>query len=325
MKRTLWIVAVLLLVAGLVFGGGQGEAKAGGGAKLHAVMGTSGIGGSWYPTASKIAGVVMGGSDILVVVQASGGGTENIRLMKQGQYQLGMAEANVMSYGYKGVELFAGDAYPNMRFVTNLYPIVFQAAVMKDTPFKSISDLKAKSFSPGSAGSGDEAGWAEIFSIFGLSKKDVQWRPLTHTERAMSFKDRQLDCVGYETSVPAGTLLEASSQNAIRLLPIGGQDQKNLMAKYGWYIPWTIPAKTYNGQDEAVEVVATGSAIIADAGLPEEFVYKYVKALYDNLEPVQATHAMTKYISLETALAGRGDVPIHPGAEKFYKEKGLIK
>lgn len=293
--------------------------------KLQVVMGTSGIGGGWYPTASTIAGCVMKDSKSLITVQATGGGTENLRLMKQGEIGMGMAEANVMNYSYKGEGLFKGDPYPDMRFVTQLYPIVFQAAVHADRPYKSIADLKGKSFSPGSAGSGDEAGWEEIFAAYGVSKKDCQWKPLTHTERSMAFKDRQLDAVGYETTVPAGTLLEACAQNPIRILPIDGKERDELMSKYSWYTKWTIPGGVYNGQDTDVETVATMSMIVADKSVPDQLVYDFVMGVYNNLEPIHAVHQMTPYISLETALLGKGDVPLHPGAEKAYKELGLIK
>jgi TRAP transporter TAXI family solute receptor len=293
--------------------------------KLHVVWGTSGIAGSWYPTASAIAGVVMKHSDSMITVQSTGGGTENLRLMKQGEIGLALAEANVMNYAFKGEKLFEGDAYPDMRFVTQLYPIVFQVAVHANSPYKTIADLKGNGFSPGSAGSGDEACYEEIVAEYGLTKKDLDWRPLAHTERSMAFKDRQLDSIGFETSVPAGALLEACAQNPIRLLPIEGKERESLKSKYSWYTDWNIPAGIYNGQDTEIETVATMSMVVADKSVPDQLIYDFITSLYADLEPVHAVHKMTPYISLETALLGQGDIPLHPGAEKAYKELGLIK
>jgi len=314
MKRSLLLILCILVLGSFVFAEGQGEAKS----KKHAIMGSSSLGGSWYPTASRIAGVVMKYTDSVVTVQSSGGGTENIRLMKQGQYQMGMAESNIMVYGFQGIRDFDGDPYPELTFVTQLYPLIFQAVVLKSHGWKNLGDLKGKSFSPGSPGSGDVAAWEEVFDgAFGLSPDDMIWKPLSHNERSMAFKDRVLDSVGFETAVPAGAILEATAQNPGTILSIGGKYREALMKKYTWYDPWVIPAGTYNGQDEDVETIIQGGGIIAD---------DYVSAMYGpGLEAVQSVHANAHYITLDTACDGRGPVPIHPGAAKFYKEKGVYK
>ncbi len=291
-----------------------------------AVMGVSGISGSSYPVMSVIAGYVENSTGSRVVVQASGGGTENIRLMKQGQYQMGYAEANVMVYGYEGINLFKDNSYKDMRFVANTYPLVFQAVVRKDSDIHTLYDLRGKGFSPGSAGSGDEAGWEEIFNAFGMKKSDLSWKPLTHTERVMAFKDRILASIGYETSCPSGSIIEAAATIPIRLLPIGGKEREKVFQLYPWYTPWTIEKNTYKGQDEEVQSIVVGAALMADANLNPDVVYDWLYAMYDvSLNEIRKIHAMSKYISLDNALDGRGPVPLHDGAIRYYKEKGLIK
>ncbi len=325
MKRSLLLILCILVLGSFVFAEGQGEGS--GKTKKHAIMGSSSLGGSWYPTASRIAGVVMKYTDSVVTVQSSGGGTENIRLMKQGQYQMGMAESNIMVYGFQGIRDFDGDPYPELTFVTQLYPLIFQALVQKSTGWTTLADLKGKSFSPGSPGSGDVAAWEEVFDgAYGMGVDDMIWKPLSHNERSMAFKDRVLDCVGFETAVPAGAILEATAQNPGTILEIGGEARERLMKKYTWYDPWVIPAGTYNGQDKEVQTVIQGGGIIADASLNPDLIYDYVSAMYGpGLEAVQSVHSNAHYITLDTACDGRGPVPIHAGAEKFYKEKGVYK
>ena len=185
--------------------------------------------------------------------------------------------------------------------------------------------MRGKSFSPGCAGSGDESGCAEIFKAAGLDRSDIIWKPLTHTERAMAFKDRALDSVGYETSCPSGSILEASAQNPVTLLAITGDVREKVFEMYPWYSPWTVPAGTYNGQDEEVDTCVVGAAIMADANLNPEVIYDWLYAMFDTeVESVQSVHAMSKYISLDNALNGRGPVPFHEGSAKYYKEKGMI-
>jgi TRAP transporter TAXI family solute receptor len=326
MRRALFILAAVTLFSAPVFANGTMEGFGGNGSqKKHAVMGVSGLGGSAYPVMAIISGLVEKHTDSKVVVQTTGGGTENIRLMRQGQIQMGYAEANVMVYGYEGIDLFTDNAYTDMRFVANAYPLVFQAVVYKKSKVKTIRDLKGHSFSPGSAGSGDESGWAEIFNAVGLNKDNVKWKPLTHTERAMAFKDRSLNSIGYETSCPSGSILEASAQIPIRLLSISGEDRNKVFEMYPWYSPWTVPAGTYNGQDEDVDTIVVGAGIMADANLDPAVIYDWLYSMYDTeLESVQNVHAMSKYISLESALNGKGSVPLHEGASTFYKEKGMI-
>lgn len=325
MKRTIILALCLILCTSMAFAAGSSE---GGGGK--AIMGSSSLGGSWYPTASAIAGAVMQHTDSIITAQATGGGTENLRLMKQNQMQIGLAESNVMVYAYEGSKLFQGQQYSDLRFVANLYPLVFQATVQKVSKFMTFKDLcdARGSFSPGSPGSGDEVAWQEIFDgAFNCDYKTLGWKPLSHNERVMAFQDRLLDCIGYETSVPAGAILESSAQIPLRLLEIGGAERDALMKKYTWYSPWMIPAGTYNGQDKDCPTVITGTAVIADANnASAKVVYDLVATLYGpGLKQVQAVHTFTPYIKLETALDGRGPVPIHPAAEQFYKEKGLIK
>ena len=328
MKKTIVLALCLILCASMAFANGAAEGAAGGANK--AIMGSSSLGGSWYPTASAIAGAVMTHTDSIITAQATGGGTENLRLMLQNQMQIGLAESNVMVYAYEGTKLFEGSKYADCRFVANLYPLVFQAQVQKASKFYTFKDLcdAHGSFSPGSPGSGDEVAWQEIFDgAFGCDYKTLGWKPLSHNERVMAYQDRLLDAIGYETSVPAGAILESSAQIPLRMLEIGGAEREALKAKYSWYSDWEIPAGTYNGQDKAIPTVITGTALIADLNnAPAKVVYDMVSTLYGpGLKQVQSVHTFTPYIKLETALDGKGPVPLHPAAEQFYKEKGMIK
>ena len=178
---------------------------------------------------------------------------------------------------------------------------------------------------PGSAGSGNELGYIEIYDIFGLKPTDMAWKPMQHTERAMAFKDRQLDCLGYQTSVPSGSIMEATAQNPCRLLEIKGKERDMLIKKQVWPVPITIPANTYNGQTEDVETVGDYGAALCDASISEDFVYSYLKAMFSRIDEIHAIHKSAQNVKLETAMIAKGPIPLHPGAEKFYREAGLIK
>ena len=300
------------------------------------IMGSSSIGGTWYPTAARMAVVAMKYEGLRITLQASGGGTENVRLMRQDQYQMGLCEPNIANYAYRGEAIFEGDGrYDNITFVTNLYPNAACAVVMRNGPIRTMYDYNSDTnggrkygFSPGSPGSGDEYCWEEIFSVYGVTKANINWRPLSHNERVMAFKDRILEGIGYTTAQPAGSIIEASAQTPIRILEISGKERDEIIKNFPWYAPYVVKGGFYNGVDEAVETIYIGGFVIANKDVSEDAIYKYLTAVYiKGLEEVQSVAEATKEIALENSVGGNetGSIPFHPGAERFYKEKGLLK
>jgi len=329
-KRLVVLCLIVCIIAGTAFAKGNSEKG-----EFKAVFGSSSLGGTWYSCACKIAGVAEQYENVSLVVQATGGGAENIRLMAQNEAQFGLAEPSICSYAYNGTSIFQGEKHQDIRFLTDLYPNALCAMVMKEGKIKTFADLVAKDgkktgFCFGSPGSGDELVWIEALSGFGITKDMLDWRPLSHSERVTAFKDRQLECLGYATAQPSGSIMEASAQTPIRLLEIKGKDRDKILKQYPWYDPYTIPAGMYNGVDKPVETISIGGYVIANKDVPEDYVYKVLKAMYskDGLEQVRAISAGTKAISLDAALGGNKDgkiLPFHPGAIKFYKEMGMIK
>ena len=331
MKRILLLLIILCVSSGFLFatGGGEKNTKA-------IVMGSSSIGGTWYPTAARMAVVGMIHEGLSITVQASGGGTENARLMRQNQYQMGLCEPNIANYAYRGEAIFKADGkYDNITFVTNLYPNAACVVVHKSGPIKTMYDYNADvnggkkyGFSPGSPGSGDEYCWEEIFSGYGINKTNINWRPLSHNERVMAFKDRILEGIGYTTAQPSGSIIEASAQNPIRLLEISGKERDEIIKNFPWYAPYLIKGGQYNGQDEDVQSIYIGGFVIANKDVPADIIYKYLNAVYGKgLKDVQNVAEATKEITLANSIGGNeaGSIPFHAGAEKFYKEKGILK
>ena len=332
MKKIVLLFVVLCVLTGFAFAGGTGEK----GPTNAIVMGSSSLGGTWYPTAARMAAVAMKYEGLTITVQASGGGTENVRLMRQNQYQMGLCEPNIANYAYRGEAFFKEDGkYDNVTFVTNLYPNAACVVVMKNGPVKTMFDYnsdknggKKYGFSPGSPGSGDEYCWIEIFSIYGIDKSNINWRPLSHNERVMAFKDRLLEGIGYTTAQPSGSIIEASAQTPIRILEISGKERDEIIKKFPWYAPYVIKPGMYNGVDQDVQSIYIGGFVIANKDVPEEIIYKYLNANYGKgLKEVQDVAAATKEITLANSIGGNESksLPFHAGAEKFYKEKGLLK
>ena len=331
MKKVFLMALIVCLSASFLFATGSGEK----GPKAI-VMGSSSLGGTWYPTAARMAQVAMKYGGLTITVQASGGGTENVRLMKQGEYQMGLCEPNIANYAYRGEAFFKQDGkYDNITFVTNLYPNAACAVVHKSGSIKTMYDYnsdknggKKYGFSPGSPGSGDEFCWEEMFSAYGVTKDKLNWKPLSHNERVMAFKDRILDGIGYTTAQPAGSIIEASAQIPIRILEISGKERDEIIKKFPWYAPFVIKAGMYNGVDQDVQTIYIGGFVIANKDVPEDVIYKYLAAVYGpGMKEVQTVAAATADIKLENSIGGNESsaLPFHAGAAKFYKEKGILK
>ncbi|MCL2705594.1 MAG: TAXI family TRAP transporter solute-binding subunit [Spirochaetaceae bacterium] len=331
MKKCLLLFFMFCVLTSFAFSVGDAERKS-----KAIVMGSSSMGGTWYPTAARMASVAITYENLLITLQASGGGTENVRLMRQNQYQMGLCEPNIANYAYRGESLFAADGkYDNITFVTSLYPNEQAVVVMKNGPIKTMYDFdpaknggKKYGFAPGSPGSGDEYCWQEMFSVYGITKDMMNWRPLSHSERVMAFKDRILEGLGFGTATPSGAIIEASAQTPIRILEISGKERDEIIKKFPWYAPAVIKAGFYNGMDQDVQTVYIGGFVIANKDVPEDFIYKYLNAVFGKgLKEVQSVAPAAQHINLENCIGGNetASIPFHPGAEKFFKEKGVLK
>ena len=328
MKKTLLIFACcFMLVASGAFATGGAEQTAASATK-GALMGTSGMTGSWYPVAAAVSNQVSKYSDYILTIQASGGSGENIRLMKQKEYQLGMVNTVIINDAYHGTGDFKTEgAWTDVSFVCNLFPTGMQAVVWKDSDIKSFADLKGKKVSPGSPGSGDLLQYEAVLNFYGLTINDVDWRPLTHTERVTAMQDRQIDMAGYATAWPSGSVIEMASAREVRLLALADpvKDKAEFIKQHPAYGTGIVKAGTYHGMDEDVEILTTGSIFVALPDLNADYVYNMLSCMYKGIDEVQSVHGMTKYITEATGADMRGDIPFHAGAERYFKEKGIIK
>ena len=165
-----------------------------------------------------------------------------------------------------------------------------QAVVWKDSDIKTFADLKGKKISPGSAGSGDLLQYEAILKFYGMEIKDVDWRPLTHTERVTGMQDKQLDMAGYATAWPAGSIIELSSARPVRILGFKdpAKDIPEFLKLYPAYGTENLPAGTYNGVDEPVQLITTGSIFAALPELSADYVYNMLDCMTKGIDEVQA-------------------------------------
>lgn len=315
---------VALMVAVLVLSMLAGDAMSVFGASKY-VIGTAGTAGMCYPIGAAIAAVWSREMEgVSVTPQVTGGSVENCRLLGLKEVEFGLVMGSIAEYAYNGTELFEGQPIKNIRGVASLVPEILQNLVKADSGISSISELRGKRVSVGPPGSGNLVSSKELLESYGITLADIKPFYLSYAETANHFKDRLIDCAMFITGLGTSAIQDIAMSQDVRLLSMTEEEVANLIAQNPLLVPFVIPAGTYKGQDEDVLTATLLTGLYCRDDADEDFVYHALETLYDNLEDLARSHAMGKMISLEIALSGM-TVPLHPGAEKYYREKGLIK
>ncbi len=286
---------------------------------------TGGTSGVYYPMGvalSQIYGKAL--PDAKVAVQSTKASAENLNLLQAGRGEIAFTLADALSDAYKG-DAEAGFATPlkRLRAIAGIYPNYIQIVASADSGIKTLADLKGKRVSVGAPKSGTELNARAVLKAAGISYKDlgkVEYLPFGESVELM--KNRQLDV----TLQSAGLGVSALRDLAAAMKIVVVQIPPEVVAKIGdaAYQPAMIPANTYEGQTTAVPSVAIQNFLVTHEGVSTDTAYKMTKALWENLDALVAAHAAGKAIKKETAIKSV-PVPLHPGAEKYYREVGMLK
>lgn len=282
--------------------------------------GTSGV---YYPLGvalSKIYGDGIEGAR--TQVQATKASVENLNLLQQGKGEIAFSLGDSVKMAAEGNEE-AGFKAPldKLRGIAAIYPNYIQIVASKDSGITSLSDFKGKSLSVGAAKSGTELNARAIFTAAGMTYEDLgKTEYLPFAESVELIKNRQLDATLQSAGLGVASLKDLGTSVDITVVSVDKEIADKLGAPY---IAATIPAGTYQGQEADVPTVAVVNFLITHEGVSDETAYQMTKLLFENLPAMTAAHNAASAIKLENALDGM-PIPLHPGAERFYKEKGML-
>jgi TRAP transporter TAXI family solute receptor len=286
---------------------------------------TGGTSGVYYPMGvalSQIYGKALPGAK--TSVQATKASSENLNLLQAGRGEVAFTLGDALNEAWKGNEE-AGFKTPlkKLRTVAAIYPNYIQIVANADSGIKTLADLKGKRVAVGAPKSGTELNARDIFKGAGMSYKDlgkVEYLPFG--ESVELIKNRQLDATLISAGLGVAAVRDLAAALKITVVPVPA----DVVAKIGEaaYQSAMIPANTYGGQTTEVPTVAIQNFLVTHEGVSTDTVYKMTKAMFDSLPELHAAHAAAKVISKENAPKAP-PVPLHPGAEKYYKEAGLIK
>lgn len=286
---------------------------------------TGGTSGVYYPlgvSLSQIYGKALPGAK--TAVQATKASAENLNLLQAGRGEMAFTLGDALSDAWKG-DAEAGFKTPlnKLRGVAAIYPNYIHLVASADSGIKSLADLKGKRVAVGAPKSGTELNTRAILKGAGLSYQDlgkVEYLPFGESVELM--KNRQLDATLISAGLGVAAVRDLATAVKIVIVPIPA----DVIAKIGdpAYQPATIPANTYGGQTADAPTVAIPNFLVTHEGVPADTVYAMAKSMYDNLDQMVAAHAAAKSIKRENAVKGM-PLPLHAGAEKYYREVGLIK
>lgn len=259
-------------------------------------------------------------------VQASNGGVQNLNLLKAGNAQVSFAVSSIAYEAMHGQRGFKDRDYKGLRVLAGLYYNPNQVVARTDSGVKTLADFKGKRFAPGAAGGTTEVESRIHFGATGLKyPDDIKAQFVGFTESIDLMRNKQLDGAWIMAGMPTAAVTEMCSTANGKLVPIDADLIKKLQADYPWYAEFMIPAGTYDGQTEPVRTTAIKLLMLTDASVPDDVVYDLAKTFWENLPELVQAHSVMKTVTKDMATTDLAGLPLHPGAEKYYREAGMLK
>lgn len=281
---------------------------------------TGGSSGTYYAFGSVLAGQISSSTGSKVTAVEGKGSQGNIELMEMNGAQLGFVQSDVMSYAYEGTNLFADFGKVDcFSTVAALYMEQVQI-VTCDPSIKTVADLKGKNVSIGDSGSGVYYNAIDVLGAYGLTEADINPTYQGFGDSAEALKDGKIDAAFVVAGAPTVAITELASAKDTYLVSLDKEHIDALIATSPYYSEYTITADTY-GMDSDTTTVAVGAVVIARDDVSEDDVYNFVSGVFENIDAITAVHAKGAELSLDFA-AGVTSVPYHPGAAKYFAEKG---
>lgn len=324
-KKSALSLAMALIVAVIAgCGGGGGEKKEGGqpaAEKRFLNIATGGTAGTYYPLGGAMAEILNKNiPGMNASAQSTGATVANINMLKEGSVDMALVQNDIIYYAANGLEMFKDKKITTIKGIATLYPETVQLVTLEKNNIKSVNDLKGKRVAVGAAGSGAEANARQVLEAYGITYDNITAQYLSFGEAASALKDGNVDAAFLTAGYPTAAVQDIASQNNVRLLPIDADKADALIKKYPFYTKTVIPKGTYAGTPEDTPAIAVLAMLVVNEKVDDKLGYEITKALFSNLDRIQAAHAVGKQISKEKAQEGM-PVDMNAGADKFFKEK----
>jgi TRAP transporter TAXI family solute receptor len=313
----------ILAVAGAVMASGTAMAQ-----EKFITIGTGGQTGVYFVVGQSICRLVNRDSSktgLKCTAPSTGGSIANINAIKAGDMDMGVAQSDWQFHAYNGSSQFEGDKFDNLRAVFSVHGEPFTVIARADSGINSFDDLKGKRVNVGNPGSGQLATMEVVLDAKGWSMDDFSLASeLKPAEQAAALGDNKVDAIIYTVGHPNGSIQEAVSTTDARIVPVEGEAIDKLVADNPFYAYATIPGGMYKGTDEDVKTFGVKATFVTSADVADEVVYEVVKAVFDNFDRFKKLHPAFENLKEEDMIKDGLSAPLHPGAAKYYAERGWM-
>lgn len=288
-------------------------------------VGTGSTGGAYYPIGVALAEILTSKLGTQATAEVTGGSLDNLLLINQGDCDIGIAQGNNMMDAFNGTGDYEGNAYENINALFGgLSKGYFQVVVLENSPIQSMADLKGKKVCMGPAGNGAIAVADTIWGKYGFTKEDVSATYVAYDDGITQLEDGNMDAVVIQTAIPASAIQQlAAGGKSFRLLSVEEEIANELCAEYGYFGYGTIATTVYDNMPQEANTMFISNMVAVRADMEEDVVYEMTKAIFENLDIVKESHKAASGLTLEGAV--RVSIPMHPGAERYFKEIGAME
>jgi hypothetical protein len=325
MTRFKWAVAGLSVLA---LAGTSGALQAQ--EQKFVTIGTGGVTGVYYAVGGAVCRLLnkdRKSHGIRCSVESTGGSGFNVNTIKAGELDFGMAQSDVHFNAYKGQGQFKdAGAYADLRSVYSVHPEPFTVLARKELNAAKFEDLKGKRVNVGNPGSGTRASMDELLAALGWKISDFSLASeLKADEHGPALCDNKIDAFFYGVGHPSANIQDPTTSCGAKLVSISGPAIDKLIAGNPYYAKATIPGGMYSNNPQGAQTYGVMSTMVTSAKQPEAVVYQLVKATFDNFEEFKKLHPAFVNLKPEEMVKNGLSAPLHPGALKYYKEKGWVK
>ncbi|MHA3977097.1 TAXI family TRAP transporter solute-binding subunit [Halovulum sp. GXIMD14794] len=291
-------------------------------------IGTGGQTGVYYVVGQSICRLVNRGTadhNLKCTAPSTGGSIANINAIAAGDMDMGVAQSDWQYHAYNGSSEFEGKQVGDLRAVFSVHGEPFTVVARADSGAETFTDLFGKRVNVGNPGSGQRATMDVVLNAMGKSDADFSLASeLKPAEQSAALGDNKVDAIIYTVGHPNGSIQEATSTIEAKILPVTGEAIDTLVSENPYYAKAVIPGGMYAGTDSDVETFGVKATFVTSASVPDEVVYTVVQAVFDNFDRFKGLHPAFANLKEEEMIADGLSAPLHPGAEKYYRERGWI-
>jgi uncharacterized protein len=291
-------------------------------------VGTGGVTGVYYAVGGAICRLMNKDrqkTGIRCSVESTGGSVFNVNAIKSDELDFGMTQSDVQYNAYKGEAQFKDSAISDLRVVFSVHPEPFTVLARKEAGVTKFEDFKGKRFNVGNPGSGTRASMEQLLDAMKWTMKDFSLAgELKADEQGPALCDNKIDGFYYGVGHPSAAIQDPTTTCGAKLISLTGPAIDTLLKNYPYYSVATVPGGMYSGNPNSTATYGVRALLVTSAKAPDDVVYNLVKAVFDNFDEFKKLHPAFATLDSKDMIKAGITAPLHPGAEKFYKEKGWM-